>query len=244
MPDDVQLTLVEFKFVYNRLVVFYYFDCGVFRRKPALFGVFFQQMGERVHRLVHRAVAKVVISRIFHLCPAKSHFGKFADALVLAGGNRHDGHAEFFRQFFDVNAGAVQPHFVHHVERHDKRYLHFQQLYGQIQVAFEICGVDNVYYTVRFLVEYIVARDYFLNRIRRKRIYAGQIHNGDVFVAQKITALLLDRDARKVAYMLFAAGKLVKQSRLAAVLVANERDVHSITSASMRAASSLRMVRL
>ena len=106
-----------------------------------------------------------------------------------------------------------------------------------------ICPSEIVY---DLLVDYKIARNYFLLRIRAQGVYSGQVDNGAVLCAFYRAHLLIDCDARKVSDVLVAAGQRIKEGGFSAVLVAGKgkKMTHCVTSPiSMLAASSARMVR-
>ena len=100
---------------------------------------------------------------------------KLGYPLALGGGNGHDGHAEELAHQRNVYTAAVRVDLVHHVQRKHRRNAQLQKLQGEIEVALNIRGVYYIYYPVRLLVYYEVARDYLLLRIRAQGVYAGQI---------------------------------------------------------------------
>ena len=113
----------------------------------------------------------------------------------------------------------------------------------QIEITLNIRRINNVDYPVRLLVDYKVARDDLLLRIRTERIYTGQVNDGAVLLPAYIADLLIDRYTGKIPDVLIGAGERVKKRGLTAILVADKRKYHSApTSPSIFAASSTRSV--
>ena len=151
-------------------------------------------------------------------------------------------------------------HLVHHIQGHHHRPAQLQQLQRQVQVPFQIGGVHNVNDHIRLIPDDEISGDDLLHGIRTEGINARQIDDGHVAVlighrlallllpahppgkahvgllavvmVQHGAGLLLHRHAGPVAHMLVGAGQLIEKSRLAAVLVARQREsiLHEETS--------------
>ena len=116
---------------------------------------------------------------------------------------------------------------------------------SQIEVSLYIRGIDYIYDTVGLLVDYKVARNYFLLRIGAQGVYSGQVDNGAVLCAFYRAHLLIDCDARKVSDVLIRACQCVKESCLSAVLITYESKYHFASSSALTSiffASSTRSV--
>ena len=68
---------------------------------------------------------------------------EFANPHAGARGNRNHGTAEFGAEFRHVNADAVAPGHVHHVQRHDDGTIQFEHLADEKQIPFEIRRVHD-----------------------------------------------------------------------------------------------------
>src|SRR5574344_291512 len=104
--------------------------------------------------------AEVVARRgflIFSHMYAVAH--QFVHALVSDGGNGHYGYAEHALHVVYAYMSAVALHLVHHVEGENHGYTELHQLHGEVEVALDVGGVDNVYYPARPLIEYKFAAD-------------------------------------------------------------------------------------
>ena len=150
---------------------------------------------------------------------------KRLEALPLLGGNGHHRRAEEARKGRAVRLDAAPLQLVHQVQGDDHGALQFHQLQGEIEVALDVGGVDDVQNHVRRVLGDEVAGDVFLDGIGRERIDAGQIDQSGFLALQvKARLLALHGDAGPVAHVLVGAGEGVEQRGLAAVGVARQGD--------------------
>ena len=171
------------------------------------------ELADAVMDLMREVVVKVVrldgVADV-HLPVRRVH--QLVNALPRLGRDRHDGDAEALAQAFNVDAVAALLHLVHEVQRHDHRPLQLQQLHGQIEVALQIRGVDDVDDGVGRLPDDEIARDDLLHRIGRERVDPRQIDHRDGLAVDIRPALfLLYGHARPVADVLIAASQFVEQ---------------------------------
>jgi len=171
------------------------------------------------------------------------------DTPVEFGGYGHDWHSQQGFEAFQMQEVPPLLDFIHHVQGHNHGPAEFFQLQGQVQVALEIAGIDDVDDHVRQIFQDVVASDDFLDRIRGQRIDPGQIDQGkQIGSAPDHTDFFLDRHTGPIACRLARAREAVEQGCFAAVGVAGQCqvDVHrrSSRSISIMAASRLRMDRL
>ena len=87
----------------------------------------------------------------------------------------------------------------------------------------DIGGIHDVDDRLRLLVEDKIPADQLLAGIRRHGIDAGKVRNGSIPVTADHAVLAVHRDPGEVAHMLVGTGQLIKEGRLAAVLVAHQR---------------------
>ena len=73
---------------------------------------------------------------------------QFAQALTGGCHDRHPRAAVFLGQCY-----------VHHVQRHHQRHAHLEQLNGEIEVALEVRGIDNIHHEVGVVCQQVVARN-------------------------------------------------------------------------------------
>jgi len=135
--------------------------------------------------------------------------------------------------------------FVHHVQGQHHWHPQLDKLQREIEVALDVCGVDDIDYPVRLLVADEVPGYYFLLCIGPQRIYARQIHHSAVFLSPYLTGFLIHRDAGEIADMLVGACQGVEKRGLAAVLISGQREYHAAPpscSTSIFTASATRIV--
>ena len=147
--------------------------------------------------------------------------------LAGAGGDGDDRHPQRPGQARHVDFVPVLEHLVHKVQGDDHGALQLQELGGEVEVALDIGGVDDVDDGVRALAHDEVPGHDFLHGVGGQRVDAGQVHHGDVLAVHLGPALLLlHRHARPVAHVLVGAGEGVEQRGLAAVGVAHQGQLH------------------
>ena len=164
-----------------------------------------------------------------HLAAGHADAGldRLIDAVALERGDFHDGAAELTAQLLGVDLIAVLPDEVHHVERDDHGDAELGQLGGQIEVALEVGGVDDVEDHIGALVDQIIPGDNLFKGVGREGVNARQVGDVDVLLTANLAFLLLNGDARPVADELLRARKSVKQCGLAAVRVTGKRNADS-----------------
>ena len=101
-------------------------------------------------------------------------------ALALVRLKRHHRDAEVSGQPVDIDPDPLAPGHVHHVESDDHRDAQFQDLRHQIEIAFQIGGIDNRDDDIgprfaRLLAENDVDGEHFVGAARRQAVGAGQI---------------------------------------------------------------------
>lgn len=150
---------------------------------------------------------------------------QLADALVAGSANGDNRHAQQALEQVDVHGAAVGRHLVHHVESDDHGAIELHKLQRQVQVAFDVGGVDDIDDGIGMLVKDKLAAHNLLARVRRQGVNAGQVGNARLGVVTDSAVLAVDRHAGKVTDVLVGARKLVEQRGLTAVLVAGEGKV-------------------
>ena len=148
--------------------------------------------------------------------------------LLAQGGDLDHLAAQLAGQGVDVDLVAALLEQVKHVEAEHDGQAALEDLRGEIEVALEVRRVNEVDDGARAVLDEVVARDDLLGRVRRERVDAGKVGEGDGLVTPPVGLLLLDRDAGPVAHVAVRAGQGVEQRGLAAVRVACERDVHAV----------------
>ena len=174
-------------------------------------------------------------------------FDQLVHAFVLRRADRHDGDAEFFGEFFDLDGAAVLPHLVHHVESEDGRQSDLQKLEGQIEIPLHVRRIDDVDDPVGVSLQEEVARDDLFVRIRAQGIDPGQVDDRGVRVPAHRTALFVHGNAGEVADVAVRPRQTVEERGLAAVLISDQGEDHAVSPpssgrTSIFAASSRRRV--
>ena len=247
--NGFQLVLIQRKLLLDVRIALDQLGGGKAPRNTGFMGVVLDLVDHSVDAPVHRAGrAQIPLGgHLPGLYGALQHVHQLADALVFGGADGHHRQPQRIAELFHVNAPAIGPHFVHHVQRHHHGDAQIHHLHGQVQVALDVGGVHNVQDRIGLLLQKKIPRYDLLAGIRADGVDAGQIDHAHLPVAQDLAAFLLHRHARKVAHVLIGAGELVEQRGFAAVLVACQCDDHTLPpsftgSTVMRAASALRSV--
>ena len=164
-------------------------------------------------------------------------FQQLVHAAALERRRLHHGAAQPGRQLGHIDLVAVLLHQVHHVQRHHHRQAQVEDLRRKVEVALEVCGVHEVDDRVGTagalparscrIAQQVVARHDLLGRVRRERVDARQVRDGDVQSVRVGALLLLDGNARPVAHVLRGPGQVVEHRRLAAVRIAGKRYANS-----------------
>ena len=143
-------------------------------------------------------------------------------ALALDGCGLNDRHAKLLRQLLYVDHVAALLDDIHHVQRHNDRNAHLEQLGGQVQVALDVGSVHQVHDGLRLLVYEIITRNDLLQRVRREGVDTRQVGDQDFLIALELAFLLFHGNTRPVADILGRTGQIVKHRGLAAVRVAGK----------------------
>ncbi len=193
-------------------------------------GVVFDQVDRGVQTAVHRAAVVVLAAEVLPLrlllIAGDVHrvVHQLVHALVLHRRDRHHRHPQQRLHGVDVDGAAVAGDLVHHVERHDHRHVHLQQLHGEIEVSLDVAGVHDVDDGAGLLPEHEVPAHQLLAGVGGHGIDARQVGDERVGLAADHAVLPVDGHAGEIADVLVGAGELVKERGLAAVLVADQRE--------------------
>ena len=167
---------------------------------------------------------EIISSRNFMIfCHMNRMGNQFMNTLVADCGNRYNRNLEDFLHFIDADMAAVSFHFIHHVQCDNHRNAEFHQLHCQIQIAFNICCVNDIDNRGRLFFKDEFSRYNLFTGIRRKRIDTRKVDNFCIGIAADFTALAVNRNTREIADMLVGTGQLIEQGCLAAVLVSCKR---------------------
>ena len=122
---------------------------------------------------VHRSTMVILVAEILAgralLVPGDMDgvLDQLVHAVVVRRRNRHDGDAQQTFHLVDTDGSAVAAHLVHHVQRQHHRHIQLHQLDGQVQVALDVAGIDDVDQAPGPFVQDELARDHFLGRAGR-----------------------------------------------------------------------------
>ena len=142
------------------------------------------------------------------------------------GHDGHHRHAEHRAQMLVIEYGAARFEFVVHVERHDHLGIDVDQFGGKIEITFEIRGHYGVDDHVGRVVHQMAAHVQLFGRIGREGVGAGQIGDDEPVSSVTIFAALgVDGHPAVIAHMFVAARNGVEQRGLAAIGIADQRDV-------------------
>ena len=119
-------------------------------RKAGTLRMVLDQMHEAVEAAVHRSAVVILVAEILafrFLLILGDMYGmlhKFAHTFAGGSGNRYDRDAEQALHLIDTDGTAVAPQLIHHIERQYHRHIQLHQLHGQVEVAFDIVGINDI----------------------------------------------------------------------------------------------------
>ena len=148
-------------------------------------------------------------------------------ALALQRADFHTDTAQSLAQLLQIDGVTILTDQVDHIHGNDHRMTQFDQLSGQIQVAFNIGAIHNVQNRIRMLIDQISTGNQFLRRIRRQGVDTGQVLNNDIVISLQRTFLLLHRNTGPVTHILIRTGQNVEQCCLAAVGIAGKGNFNA-----------------
>ena len=193
-----------------------------------LTGMVFNQMCDSVKAAVDGSAVVVLVTEILPqgtflvVGDMDGMLHQLFNTFAAGGRDGNDRNTKEGLQFVNIDGITVSAHFIHHVEGDDHGNVHFQELYSQIQIALNICGVNDIDDRMRFFVEYKFAGDQFLTAVGGHGINAGQVRDKRVGIMADRTVFTADGHAGKVADMLVGSCELIEQCGLAAVLISHQ----------------------
>jgi hypothetical protein len=134
-------------------------------------------------------------------CARENGRAQLGDALAGRGDHRDHGAAETFGQARDVDRQSALARGVHHVQRDQRRHAHLDQLCGQVEIALQVGGVDDVDDEVGLACGDVIARDLLVQRDLAggdiERVGARQVDQFELDALEDVApGLALDGDAR------------------------------------------------
>ena len=226
--DGVALIIGQVKRFNHSRIAFHHLARRKTQRYACSLRMVFNQVNHGMNTTVHgtsmvgRATEVGTTWSLLVACHMNGVIHQFLHTFVFGCRNRHNWYSEAGFKLIDVDSAAIVAHLVHHIQSKHHRYAQFHQLHGQIQVALNVGGVHNVDDALWLGIENELARHYFLARVRRKRIDAGQVHHLGIGVSFDNARLAVDGHARKITHMLIRTSERIKQRGLAAVLITHK----------------------
>ena len=226
--DGFLLVLRQVQCFCHEFVAFYQLACGEADRNGGSLCVVLDEVHDGVQAPVNsaavlRGAAEVLTRRAFivagHMDGVAHHL---IYALVLHGADGDDGNAENLLHPVDADGSAVASHFVHHIESQHHGDAKLHELHGEVEVALDVGGIDDVDDAVGMVFQDEATADDFLARVGAEAVDAREVGDGGIGMSLDGAVLAVDGDAREVADVLLAARQLVEERRLSAVLIADE----------------------
>ena len=147
---------------------------------------------------------------------------QFINAFILSCGNRDDRHAEHDLHQVHIHSSAVAVQLIHHVQRHDYRNIHLEQLHGKVKIPLDVGCVNDIDDGMGLTIYDKIPGDHLLTGIWRHGINTRKVGYKSVRVAANDPILAVNGDSREVADMLIGSGQLIEERSFAAVLIADQ----------------------
>ena len=183
-------------------------------------------------RVLHRAGEGVLRDGLFVLRRLDGRLRRLRDARAPERRDLHHPAAQLTGKLGAVQPVSVLPHHIHHVDGHHHGDAQLHQLRGEVQVALQVCAVDDVQDDVRPLPDQVVPGHDFLQRVGRQAVDPRKIGDRHALVSLQPALFFLHRHARPVAHKLVGAGQCIEQGRLSTVRITRKGNtyIHSRTS--------------
>ena len=144
-----------------------------------------------------------------------------ASAIGEDGRNHRD--TEEFAQFVVVDVIATLLGFIKHIEGADHADVHIYQLCGEIEIALQVAGVDDVDDDIRRMLDELLAHIEFFWRISREGIGTRQIYQIEVVAVEIGFAHLgIHGYTTIVAYAFVSTRCEVEEGSLTAVWISHQ----------------------
>ena len=126
-------------------------------------------------------------------------------------------------ELFDVEFVAALTKFIIHVEGNNHWHVHVYQLGGQIEVAFQVAGINHVDDEVGMLFDDVLAHIEFFRCIGCEGICARKVHDVKVVTFEiKMSGLGIDGHARVVSHTFVSTTGNIEEGCFSAVGIADE----------------------
>ena len=114
---------------------------------------------------------------------------------------------------------------VRHIQGQNHGPFQFQQLNGQVQISFQIGGIQNIDNQVRFFIYNDIPSHHFVHGISRKAVRARQIDDRQILSLKTAKPFPpFDGNARIISDMLPGAGDIVENRSLAGVGISRQSN--------------------
>ena len=171
--DGVKLVAIQVKRLGYQLVALNQLGRRKTHRNMRRRGMVLDKVGDAVNAAMQRAavwtIGRAEVQATGALAEPRHVQGmihQLADALVAGSANGDNRHAQQALEQVDVHGAAVGRHLVHHVERDDHGAVELHKLQRQVQVAFDVGGVDDIDDGVGGFVQDELAADDLFARVR------------------------------------------------------------------------------
>ena len=211
-------------------VAFHEFGSSKAHGDVGALGMVLDEVHDAMEATVHGAAVVVLVTEVL-TCRGFLVFrymegvvDQLIDAFVFGSRDGHHGQAQNLLHLVHEDAAAIVAHFVHHVECQNHGFPQFHELHGEVEVALDVVGINDVDDGFGLLLHDELARNHFFVGVRRKRVDARQVGDRGVGMAFDDAVLAVDGDAWEVADMLVGPRQLVEEGRLAAVLLSGKGE--------------------
>ena len=143
---------------------------------------------------------------------------KGVDTLAGLEDRWDDGRTEESGEDIAVECVAAGLHLVVHIEGADHLEVHVDELRREVEIAFEVAGVDDVDDDIGRLLDKLFADVHLLGAVGREGVSAREVDNVEVVAVESGVSLFgIDGDAGVIAYVLVGAGGEIEKGSLAAI---------------------------
>ncbi len=101
------------------------------------------------------------------------------NAVASDGGGRHDRTAEALGELIRIYMQTALLREIHHVENHDHRNVHLDQLQGKVEIALEVRGIHNVDHDIRLSAQEVVPGNYLVLSGGGEGVDPRKVHDVD-----------------------------------------------------------------
>ena len=148
---------------------------------------------------------------------------EFLHAGTVLKRSGHHGHTEQRAERLQVDMVATAFEFVIHIQGTHKSDVHIDKLCRQVEVAFQVGGIDNVDDNVWHFLRKVLTHIEFFRRIAREGISSRKVNQLEFVTEERGAGFSgIDSDSRVVAHTGMGSTGKIEERGLATVGVANE----------------------